>query len=384
VYLATKDTLLAWLVLPSGLVYVARQAVSRDSVSRLVAAARGAIGAADVGARGLPTMESDGMPVDRSTPETSRGGTSRGPTSAATAAAQRLAEVRNVLLPASLMRRLPSHGGLLVIPQGPLALVPFAALGIGRAGGVRAGDRLGTHYALRYAPSLATLRAVTADAKPRRAPALVVGDPTMPSARSAGGRLVRLPPLPGARREAQWVARALGTTMTTGDGATEGVVRDRMSSAGVVHLATHGFAYSSDARVLDSFVALAPDSAHDAATDGLLTMGEVLDAPTRLVADLVVLSACQTGLGNLKQAEGTVGLQRAFLAKGAKSVLVSLWSVSDEATALLMRRFYTHWLHDIDAPDKAEALRRAQGDVRSVPRFRAPRYWAAFQLVGAP
>jgi len=62
---------------------------------------------------------------------------------------------------------------------------------------------------------------------------------------------------------------------------------------------------------------------------------------------------------------------------------VSLWSVSDEATELLMRRFYTHWLRDADKPSKAEALRRAQADVRQVPAFAAPRFWAAFQLVGA-
>jgi CHAT domain-containing protein len=172
--------------------------------------------------------------------------------------------------------------------------------------------------------------------------------------------------------------------MVSDAAATERTVRDRFSSARVIHLATHGFAFSSDARVLDSFVALAPDTASDVTTDGLLTMGEVLDAPTRLVANLVVLSACQTGLGNLKQAEGTVGLQRAFLAKGARSVLVSLWSVSDEATELLMRGFYTHWLRDGDHPNKAEALRRAQSDVSQAPRFREPRYWAGFQLVGAP
>jgi CHAT domain-containing protein len=96
----------------------------------------------------------------------------------------------------------------------------------------------------------------------------------------------------------------------------------------------------------------------------------------------VVLSACQTGLGDLKQAEGTVGLQRAFLAKGARSVLVSLWSVNDDATAQLMRSFYTHWL---DGSTKSEALRKAQTEVRGKPGspFYDPRYWAAFQLVGA-
>jgi CHAT domain-containing protein len=134
-------------------------------------------------------------------------------------------------------------------------------------------------------------------------------------------------------------------------------------------------------RVRDSYVALAPD----AKNDGLLTIGELLDDVPSLSADLVVLSACQTGLGDLKQAEGTVGFQRALLAKGARSVLVSLWSVDDRATALLMQRFYAHWLGPDGRPvrSKAEALRQAQADVRLTPGFESPRYWAAFQLVGA-
>ena len=70
--------------------------------------------------------------------------------------------------------------------------------------------------------------------------------------------------------------------------------------------------------------------------------------------------ACQTGLGDLKQAEGTAGLQRAFLAKGARSVLVSLWSVSDEATAALMDGFYAHWSTDADWSGRAEAATRRQ------------------------
>ncbi len=115
-----------------------------------------------------------------------------------------------------------------------------------------------------------------------------------------------------------------------------------------MHLATHGVAFSSEGRARDSFMALAPDSEND----GLLTVGEVLDELPALKAELVVLSACQTGLGSLTQAEGTVGLQRAFLAMGARSVLVSLWSVSDAATEALMRAFYTHWLDDADGPNK--------------------------------
>ena len=80
---------------------------------------------------------------------------------------------------------------------------------------------------------------------------------------------------------------------------------------------------------------------------------------------------------NVKSAEGTLGLQRAVLGKGARSVLVSLWNVSDEATLFLIQRFYHHWLHDANAPTKSEALRLAQADVRAeAAKTRAHRAWA--------
>jgi CHAT domain-containing protein len=208
----------------------------------------------------------------------------------------------------------------------------------------------------------------------------VIGDPDMPWVRDELGALTQLRALPGAKREAQWVAAQLGSELLTGAAASEGAVRQRMGSASVVHLATHGLAFGNEARVRDSYVALAPDSSHD----GLLTLGELIDDESlKLSADLVVLSACQTGLGDLKNAEGTVGLQRAFLAKGAHSVLVSLWSVDDDATRLLMQRFYQHWRSGEGGISKAKALSQAQKDVRKTKGFEHPRYWAAFQLVGA-
>jgi CHAT domain-containing protein len=244
------------------------------------------------------------------------------------------------------------------------------------------GEPLGARYSLRYAPSLATLAelAPASDGAPvrGRGAALLVGNPAMPRVRRYTGDEITLSALPGAEAEAQWVAGQTGATLLSAGAATEAEVKRRLPSANLIHLATHGYAYSSEARARDSFIALAPTSDED----GLLTVGEVLDELPLLSAELVVLSACQTGLGDLKQAEGTVGLQRAFLAKGARSVLVSLWSVSDEATEQLMRNFYTHWL---GGASKAEALRRAQAEVRGEPgsRFHHPRYWAAFQLVGA-
>jgi len=390
-YAATKDTLVTWLILPSGEIAVDRQPVPRDSVARLVSVIRSQLGADEALGRTVRSLEpNDGMPPrDRRT----------------TASGQRSATRRSralfdaavvVLVPASLTSRLPPGGELVVVPHGPLALVSFAALPVGSAHERSlSGESLGTRYAIRYAPSLTALRLVTArdDARPFRSRAgresvgpasLVVGNPAMPRVPVARGGTARLPSLAAAEREGVWVAQALGARALTGGAATERIVRARMAGAPVIHLATHGFAYSADAKVLDSFVALAPDSAADGAGNGLLTVGEVIDDVPRLTAELVVLSACQTGLGNLKQAEGTVGLQRAFLAKGARSVLVSLWSVSDRATELLMRGFYTHWLRDADNPGKAEALRRAQEDVRRAPGLADPRYWAAFQLVGAP
>jgi CHAT domain-containing protein len=201
----------------------------------------------------------------------------------------------------------------------------------------------------------------------------------MPEISFPGGR-DRLAPLPGAEAEASTIAAELGGRALSGSAATEGEVIRRLPTAPIVHLATHGFAYSAITETRNSFVALGPDSTHD----GLLTVGELLEDPAiRLRAELVVLSACQTGLGSLSQAEGTVGLQRAFLAKGARSVLVSLWNVSDEATAALMQVFYRHWLRDRDHPSKAESLRRSQEEIRHTRGWEAPRYWAAFQLVGA-
>jgi CHAT domain-containing protein/tetratricopeptide (TPR) repeat protein len=384
-YLMAADTLIVWLALPSGELHVARAPLPRDTLAALVVAARAWLEAGDR----VPTASSVAV----------RGSTARalvvaeapvGPrathAAASDAGPRALARLAALLLPVELRERFPSAGEMVVVPHGALALVPFGALPLGVAS-----EPLGARYALRLAPSLASLAAaearpasLTRSARARGATpggALVVGDPVTPLVPSGlEGGTARLERLPAAAREARSVARQLGVRALTGIDATESAVWARVGTAAIVHLATHGVAFNSDARVRDSFVALAADSA----SDGLLTVGELLDdGALTLVADLVVLSACQTGLGNVTEAEGMVGLVRAFLGRGARSVLVSLWNVSDEATALLMERFYAHWLRDADRPSKAEALGRAQRDVRRTPGFSHPTYWAAFQLVGA-
>jgi CHAT domain-containing protein len=395
-FLVTTDTLLAWLALEDGEVLFGRQAIARSELETRVSEFRRALGA-DPGFASPPAGQPGAMPrleppaEDRGVKRTARGDTNW----LATAG-----ELARTLLPEELMRRLPESGQLIVVPDKSIALVPFAALPL------PTGEPLGTRYGLRYAPSLTALRDVaTGDRMPtvpmygdsvwRLPPAerdavmrrrrnawlrrgIVVGNPSMPGVADAAGQRLKLPPLPGAESEARWVGQRLGVTSLQGPAATETRIRQRLAGATVIHMATHGYAYSARDRVRESFIALAPD----AKADGHLTVGEVFDSIPNLSADLIVLSACQTGLGSIQEGEGTIGLQYAFLAKGARTLLVSLWSVSDVATDLLMRSFYTEWL---GGSTKTEALRNAQKIVRGKPgsRFHHPRYWAAFQLVGA-
>ena len=385
-YLVTPDTLVAWLTLPDGEVRASRHAIARDSLSALVAGVRRGLGVDDAPTRaGLARPGSGGSDAAIETLRAAAGAAAPARLIAATSAASLLSPM---LFPAEWRDRLGSGSEVVIVPNGPLALLPFGALPFGRAAtdSADAMTMWGSAFAVRHAPSLATLIEVEGrrSASTTRASdvrdALVAGNPAMPTVTSSDGLSELLPPLPAAETESRWVAERLKVAAVVGAAATERTIRARMPQARLIHLATHGFAFASDARARDSFVALAADSLHD----GLLTVGEILDDERlALLADLVVLSACQTGLGDLKDAEGTIGLPRAFLARGARTVLVSLWSVSDDATRLLMERFYTHWLDDPDSPTKAQALQRAAADVRATDGFEHPRYWAAFQLVGA-
>ena len=100
----------------------------------------------------------------------------------------------------------------------------------------------------------------------------------------------------------------------------------------------------------------------------------------RLNADLVVLSACQTGLGKETDGEGIVGLTSGFMYAGASGVVSSLWKVEDAATAELMKRFYRAMLKENQSP--SAALRIAKNELRQIPRFSNPRYWSGFTING--
>jgi CHAT domain-containing protein len=141
-----------------------------------------------------------------------------------------------------------------------------------------------------------------------------------------------------------------------------------------VHLACHGLVDPERPQL--SSLALTADNT----SDGFFTVLEVFRS--KIPADLVVLSACETGKGKIYRSEGIVGFTRAFMLAGAPRVIVSLWRVDDEATRALMVKLYELW-----KPGKmatATALKKAQEFVRGHEKWKHPYYWAAWQLWGSP
>jgi len=159
------------------------------------------------------------------------------------------------------------------------------------------------------------------------------------------------------------------------DATEENVKRNgSLDQFNYIHFATHGFVDESNPD-LSSLVLTYEDNSED---DGFLQASEIFNL--NLKAELVVLSACQTGLGKLVRGEGMVGLTRAFMYAGTPTVMVSLWSVSDVSTATLMEEFYKCLIKE--KLDKADSLRKAQLSLLKTEEFAHPFYWAPFVIVG--
>ena len=241
------------------------------------------------------------------------------------------------------------------IPQEQLFLIPFAALTNAQ------GQALIEQHTPLTAPSIQALSLISPSATPRQQNPLIVGNPSpMPQS---------LAPLPHAQTEAQTIGQALSATPLVQSAATESSVKQQMPTAGLIHLATHGF--FNESNPLQGSLALASDSS---AEDGFLTVAEILEQP--LTAQLVILSACDTGRGRIT-GDGVIGLSRSFLAAGAASVVVSLWQVPDEATASLMVEFHNQLQKE---SSEAQALRQAMLITRET--YPDPHDWAAFTFTG--
>ena len=188
-----------------------------------------------------------------------------------------------------------------------------------------------------------------------------------------------LAPLPGTREEVEQISDHFGpqSVVRLGEEASKAEVLEFAGQADILHFACHGLLDDRDP--LASGLALSVPSNHSE-QGGVLHAWEVMQQ-LKLKADLVVLSACETGLGKTTKHEGVVGLTRAFQYAGARSVLVSLWSVSDASTPALMSEFYRQLQNGLS---KDEALRSAMRFVKSQPSWDQPFHWAPFTLHGPP
>jgi CHAT domain-containing protein/Tfp pilus assembly protein PilF len=280
---------------------------------------------------------------------------------------------------------------LLISPDGPLFLLPFEVLlaDPARGGSYRDLGYLIRDHAVSYVPSASVLAGLR-EQRPASPPGtplpkglIAFGDPISPAARVASAPVRATafpwtaPELPGSGREVRAIADlypAADVELYLRERATEENVKANplIQTARRIHFATHGFI--DEARPQLSGLMLTRDAA--SGQDGLLQVYEIFNL--QLNAELVTLSACETALGAQVTGEGMVGLTRAFLYAGARSLLVSLWPVSDLSTPELMAAFY----RDLGAGSKAEALRRAKLD--RILAGEEPYRWAPFILAGDP
>ena len=266
---------------------------------------------------------------------------------------------------------------VIFVPQGELLSVPFAALADAEE------TYLIEKHTLLTAPSIQVLQLSQAAQTHSVSFAdvlgedfLIVGNPETPEVWNSNHQEYEwLQDLPGAAVEAKAIAGLFGGVPLIAQQATEAAVREQIERAGVVHLATHGLLEYGDPKesgVIDVPGAIALTSEDN--NDGLLTSAEISDMS--LIADLVVLSACDTGLGQVT-GDGVIGLSRSLLGAGASNVVVSLWSVPDAPTAKLMTVFYEQLKQ---GASKAQALRTAM--LTTMEENSHPSDWAAFTLIG--
>jgi CHAT domain-containing protein len=309
---------------------------------------------------------------------------------------------------------------LLIIADGALQYVPFAALPLPMVGGAQKnrppnpGPRplIADHeiVSLPSASVLAVMRHETAGRAPAAKSIAVLADPVFdkdddrvqkkstPSVaaaqsdstttiskralRDAGllGDGIAVPRLPLTRQEAEAIAAlapADATLKALGFKASLTTARSpELSHYRVVHFATHALVNASHPHLSGLLLSLVDEQGQP--QDGFLSLNEVYNL--NLPADLVVLSACQTGMGKEMRGEGLIGLTRGFMYAGAPRVVASLWKVDDVATSELMKQFYKGMLKEGLRP--AAALRTAQIEMSKQKLWASPYYWAGFVLQG--
>ena len=250
----------------------------------------------------------------------------------------------------------PQDDELVIVPDGALNFVPWAAV----VESIR----------IRSVPSLRCYHLIVSvpEGYHKKTGALLVGNPYLEQLKEP------LENLPFAQKEVEMIATILNTRPLTGGQATKAEVMKRIPAVGLIHIAAHGDKTNGQ-------IALSPNpgwtSQFPKKEDYILKISDVQAANLR--ASLVVLSCCHSGRGKILKGEGVVGIARAFLAAGARCVLVSLWAIDDEATMVFMKCFYQHLKEGKTA---CAALHESMKSLRESEEFSAMQYWAPFQLIG--
>jgi CHAT domain-containing protein len=253
---------------------------------------------------------------------------------------------------------------LIIVPDGLLGYIPFEVL-------QRRRDRasLGAMYKVRYAHS-ATYLAEQMHPSTRKAEKLFAGFVASSDAHATSNALAALP---GALSEVKSIVRELKSGFSLFEKATVTDFKQHASEYTLLHLAMHSLL--NDRNPMLSTLVFTPDSTD---TDGQMTALELYGIA--LQAELAVLSACNTGVGELHRGEGLMSFSRAFAYAGVPSLVISLWKVPDKATEKLMTRFYAYLKEGLP---KDEALQKARLDfIAHNPDMSHPYFWAGFVLNG--
>lgn len=307
------------------------------------------------------------------------------------------AEAREAILAGKLKR-------LIIVPDGPLAFLPFETLVVELAPQTR--YLLDAGPPIVYGPSASVLYSLDSRKPAAAGLVLSLGDPVYgpaapPNQVASNTRAstvaraaqhgLKLTPLPNSGKESRWVRdlfnkAGIEALSLTGAQATEGELRRRAEACRILHLACHGVA---DQQYSNLFGALLlspnPRAANDPADDGQITLPEIYELNLKN-CDLAILSACQTNFGPQQQGEGVWALSRGFLVAGARRVVASNWVVDDAAAASLVSYFCGGCSKPGDAGniDYAAALHAAKRWIREQSQWQSPFYWGSFELVGMP
>jgi CHAT domain-containing protein/uncharacterized protein HemY len=276
-----------------------------------------------------------------------------------------------------LPKKLPSSvTDLVILPTGRLSIVPFETLVLGKGKqntDAVAPSYLINKYSVRYEFSAALILQKAAANRNQQASILLCAPVTFQPKD-------HLNELPGTESEVKeisqlFASRNFKNTIFIRQQADEKIAKSgTLKDYSYLHFATHGIVDERSPELSRIFLQSNSDS-----EDGNLFTGEIYNL--ELNANLVTLSACQTGLGKISKGEGVIGLSRALVYAGAKSIIVSFWSVADESTAQLMTEFYRQMLEQTGS-NYSQNLRNAKLALMRTDKYKSPYYWAPFVLIG--